>query len=75
MMKLFRLDVWKISGTARKDFTTHLAPSAVMGLDRIDGVTHVHTLQGTYFSTTLPDIILQGIEDVTRLNNRISMLN
>ena len=74
-MRFFMLEIWKVKGTARIESIIWLAPSCVMGIEREDGVTVVHTLQGMYHSTVLPEIILRGLEDVTRLNQDVIHFN
>jgi hypothetical protein len=71
-MKMFFLDVWKERSS--REFRVHLAPSAVMGIEETLPIT-VHTLQGTYYTRTPADYILQIMESTTRRNNSLIHFN
>lgn len=74
-MRLFRLGVWKLRGTARVEFDIWISPLSVHGIERYEGVTTIHCIQGSYFTTILPEVILRGLSDISRLNSSIINFN
>ena len=50
-------------------------PIYCAGVERVDGITKIHMTFGTYYTTTLVETVLAGLDDVHKLNNQFTLLN
>lgn len=76
MFRLFRLGCWQVDATGGKvEKTLMVNPRYVMGIESEDGYTVLHMSFGTFYTNTLGDVIQQGLNDVTRLNEMVIMRN
>jgi len=73
--KLFRLDCFIVDRGARVPTTVYLNPAFIVSVERDRSITMVKTTTETYYTEHHPDTILEGLSDITKMNNSLITLN
>ena len=72
---LFRLDCFVVNGAIRNEKVAHINPTFVVSIERDHGITKIITTNNIYYSAYNDELIIKGLQDVWRKNNRIVSLN
>ena len=72
---LFRLNCFVVDGAVRHEKVAHINPTFVVSIERYQGITKIVTTNNIYYSAYNDELIIKGLQDVWRKNNRIVSLN
>ena len=77
MFKMFRIDGWMVENGTRVPATIYVNPNAVGSVVRLkdSSVVKIVVSGHEYYTDVVADAILSGLNDVSRLNKRILMMN